>query len=184
MSVDFKAAYRYANAFFVMSKREDGVREVYSELIAVRDFLKQYKELPRLLLNVTIAYSEKEELISNLLGFVSKQTQDFIKLLARKGRFEQFEQILKDFNDLYNADQGIEEVRFVTPYPIDETVEQKLCSILEKKLNKKILLKTEVDSALIGGAIVYTKNQVIDGSLRDKLKVLKQSLMSGGGLHA
>ena len=47
---------------------------------------------------------------------------------------------------------------------------------LAKRFEREILLESEVDSSVIGGAVVYAGGQVIDGSLKDRLAKLSNSL--------
>ena len=47
---------------------------------------------------------------------------------------------------------------------------------LARRFEREILLDSEIDSSVIGGAVVYAGGQVIDGSLRDRLTKLSNSL--------
>jgi F-type H+-transporting ATPase subunit delta len=47
---------------------------------------------------------------------------------------------------------------------------------LARRFDCEIELKNEIDSEVIGGAVVYAGDQVIDGSLRGRLQKLSNSL--------
>ena len=49
-------------------------------------------------------------------------------------------------------------------------------SALARRFECEIELKNEIDPQVIGGAIVYAGDQVIDGSLRGRLQKLSNSL--------
>lgn len=189
MTKDYKAASRYAYSFFLLSKQKRTLSGVHDELYEVLRFLKAHPELSRLLLTATIAYEEKEALIDSLLSYqeeekygkktiASVETRDFIKLLVDKKRFSLFEKIVDEFHRHYNLDQGVEEARVVTAFRLDERQSGELKLSLENKFQKKVILTNEIDPELIGGLIVYTRDQVIDGSLREKLQSLKKALLS------
>ena len=47
---------------------------------------------------------------------------------------------------------------------------------LARRFDCEVALENEVDAAVIGGAVVYAGDQVIDGSLRGRLQKLSNSL--------
>ena len=58
--------------------------------------------------------------------------------------------------------------------PLKEAETVALRAALEKKLGRKVVLHCAVDPALIGGMRVEVDNQVIDGSIRNKLQQIKE----------
>ncbi|GEM_PF-1480613 len=190
MTKDYKAAYRYARSFFVMMKKKGKVSETHEELRRVLGFAQTHPEFNRLLLVTTISSNEKEELIDHILShsgqsaieqdIASLETRNFIKLLVKKKRYNLFEKIVESLHELFNIDLGIEEVTVVSPYPISGDFERQLKQVLEKKLERKVVLSTKLDASLLGGIVLYTRDQVVDGSLKEKLRGLKQTLISSG----
>ena len=49
--------------------------------------------------------------------------------------------------------------------------------LFRKKLNLKILLKNEIDESLLGGVKVVVENHVMDGSIKNRMDLLKQELL-------
>lgn len=184
MSKDYKAAYRYARSFFLIMKAKDRLAEGNAEFDRVLAFSGSHPEFSRLLLAANLAAGEKAEIIDNLFSGgenkLSGQTRDFIKLLVEKGRFNLFEKIVESYRGYFNLDRGVEEVTAVVPFALSGDEKSRLVSALEKKLGKKILLSTRIDPDILGGMIVQTQSQVIDGSFQGKLKGLRQSLLSAG----
>ncbi len=184
MTKDYKAAYRYARAFFLMMKEKKRAAEANEELQGVCDFSNTHPEFARLLLAPALSDEEKFELIENLLSGgenpVSDGTKNFIKLLVEKNRFNLFGKIVESYRRLFNLDRGVEEVTLAVPFAVSGEQESRLNSVLEKKLGKKIVLSTRIEPGLLGGMVLYTRNQVIDGSFQGKLKGLKQKLISAG----
>jgi F-type H+-transporting ATPase subunit delta len=52
---------------------------------------------------------------------------------------------------------------------------------LEKRFGRKVLLETEIDETLIGGAVIRAGDVVIDGSLRARLQGLATALVNSRG---
>jgi F-type H+-transporting ATPase subunit delta len=50
---------------------------------------------------------------------------------------------------------------------------------LEKKTGKKIIMQTRTDPSILGGVVARVGDQVIDGSIRNRLTALQQQLLTG-----
>lgn len=181
MIQDPKASSRYATAFFLLLKGKGAAKKAYEELLFVHEFVKRHPELGRLLITSTISSEEKNGLIDNLLAEAGQDTQNFVKLLVKKRRFPLFEGILARVKELYYEAEGIEEVTVVSALPLDAALEKQLQSVLEKRLKKQVLLHAKVDASLIGGLSVYTKNLVLEGSVKSQLREIKKMLLSQRG---
>ncbi|MBI4550472.1 MAG: ATP synthase F1 subunit delta [Candidatus Omnitrophica bacterium] len=177
-----REAQRYARAFYALMKKKGLAEAVDRELARILDFAGTHLEFGRLLLAPTVSLEEKEGLIDHLVP--SGDLRNLVKLLVRKKRFVYFEKVVQAYHDLFNEDQGVEEATVVTAFPVADDLRQKLEKVLGEKLKKKVILTAQTDPDLIGGAVVYTRSRVVDGSLREKLKELRQTLLGVGDYHA
>ncbi|MCP4045599.1 MAG: ATP synthase F1 subunit delta, partial [Gammaproteobacteria bacterium] len=88
--------------------------------------------------------------------------------------------LLPEITDLYQrlreeADKLLR-VKVVSAFELEEDQARRLKDALARRFDREILLESEVDSSVIGGAVVYAGGQVIDGSLKDRLTKLSNSL--------
>jgi F-type H+-transporting ATPase subunit delta len=60
--------------------------------------------------------------------------------------------------------------------PLDEEQSSRMRDALARRFDCEIELENEIDEAVIGGAVVYAGDEVIDGSLRGRLQQLSSSL--------
>ena len=67
-------------------------------------------------------------------------------------------------------------LKVVSAVPLDEEQAGRLQEALARRFECDIELENEVDSDVIGGAVVYAGDQLIDGSLRGRLHKLSNSL--------
>ena len=69
-------------------------------------------------------------------------------------------------------------VRDVVNTALEPALEQRqrLTESLSAMLNKDVVLEVQEDPSIIGGAMVRAGDQIIDGSVRTRLQVLKQRL--------
>ena len=64
----------------------------------------------------------------------------------------------------------------VSAFELEEDQATRMKAALARRFDREILLESEVDGSMIGGAVIYAGGQVIDGSLRDRLTKLPNSL--------
>ena len=84
--------------------------------------------------------------------------------------------VADDYQRLLDSYRGIESAEVITAIPLDEEAKLKLAEHLGAVVGKKVTLKTEVDSRLIGGLIVRIGGKLLDGSTRSQLEALKKDL--------
>ena len=70
------------------------------------------------------------------------------------------------------------EVEITSAYELTNEQQTKLAQALQKRLNREIKIKTQVDKSLIGGVLIHAGDTVIDGSVRGKLAKLAEAMNS------
>ncbi len=68
------------------------------------------------------------------------------------------------------------QVRVVSATELDDDQARRMSEALAKRFNCAIELDREVDPSVLGGAVIYAGDQVIDGSLRGRLDKLTNAL--------
>ena len=129
-------------------------------------------------MNTTIAREEKEDFLEKILPEkTSSLLLNFMKVLVKKRRFQDFSLIVDKFDHLYEQKRGIQHVRVEAPILLDPVLQEKLRGALRKKLRKEILLETVTNPEILGGLILDFEGVQIDGSYRTALHELKQKLL-------
>ena len=67
-------------------------------------------------------------------------------------------------------------VRVVSAVALDEDQASRMSDALAKRFERTIELNNVVDPTVLGGAVIYAGDEVIDGSLRGRLDKLESSL--------
>jgi len=96
--------------------------------------------------------------------------------LAENKRFPLIPEIATLYQKLREEADKLLRVKVVSAFALDENQATRMKEALARRFEREILLESEVDSSIIGGAIVYADGQVIDGSLKDRLTKLSNSL--------
>lgn len=68
------------------------------------------------------------------------------------------------------------QVRVVSAMELEADQAERMRTALAKRFNREIELESETDPDVLGGAIIYAGDQVIDGSLRGRLQKLTTAL--------
>ena len=65
-----------------------------------------------------------------------------------------------------------------TTVPLEENEYNSLVDKLEKKYNKEVILKKEIDPEILGGIYVRIGNDVIDGTVKTRLDDLEKLMLA------
>ena len=102
--------------------------------------------------------------------------RDFLLLLARNRRLFAVEAVIKSFKSLAAEARGEVEAEIVSAVPLTRAQVQDLTDTLRQRLGKTPKMTASVDPKLLGGLVVRVGSQMIDTSLRTKLKNLEKAM--------
>jgi F-type H+-transporting ATPase subunit delta len=170
-------AERYSRSAYQLAEEKGLGNSFLKELQAVKDAMEARSELMSLLRSPLITRDEKRSLIEGILGpKASSLAREFLNLLVAKGRIDLFPDIVGELKRLTNEREKIQEVTAISARELHPSILQLLQKALEKMTGKKIILRTEEDSSLLGGIQIQLGNRLIDGTLRSKLNALESQL--------
>lgn len=111
---------------------------------------------------------ELTQFVEEVLQFLLKQ-----KLVAKSSI------ILKKLEDILNQEDGVVVAKLYTVSELDQDTKNKIQDFILKRYNaKKVVFLEKHDPKLIGGLKIEIGNEVIDLSVSNKLKKLKDHLIS------
>jgi len=96
-----------------------------------------------------------------------------LKLLCEKGHITRFDVCLEDYEKLYNMKCKTRIARVISSVPLTDEEGAKIKASLERKWGVCVNLICETDESILGGIIIKTEDTVIDGSLKTKLRDVK-----------
>ncbi|MCI0406897.1 MAG: ATP synthase F1 subunit delta [candidate division Zixibacteria bacterium] len=172
-----RIARRYAVALF---KAAGGKLDIYFD--EAKQFLEIWRRessFSRLLLAPHLLTEEKKAFLERFFkGKVEPVWLGFFGLLIDKGRIGYFPQIVENFILLAEEAKGIMRARVQTAVALSSKDAEALKTKLEKKTGRRILILPEVKPELLGGMVVILKDQIIDGSVRQRLNELREQLLA------
>ncbi len=170
-------AMNYAQALFELAKEENKLDQFKQDLLGMQKTLSQNKELRDVMEHPKISKTDKKEIITQVYTEVDAYVINFVKLLIDKSRFKNFDEICKCYFAMYNDYNNIEIAFIESASALDEQEIQDIVAMLEKKLNKKIEVKTSVNEELLAGVKIRIKDEILDNSAATRLQRLKEQVM-------
>ncbi len=168
-------ARRYSQAVFNIALEKKELDRWQSDLRRIASLgenaaLVAWFESPKL------HFDDKAKLLSERLGDINPLALNLACLLVTRGRLGMIGDIADEYQHLLDDYRGIEQAEVTTAIPLDDKDKLRLEERLGIVVGKKVVLKTEVDTSLIGGIIARIGDKLIDGSTRSKLEALKREL--------
>jgi F-type H+-transporting ATPase subunit delta len=110
-------------------------------------------------------------------GRPSDLLQRLITLLLERDRIELLPLIAKAYVRLWNTRKGIVEAEAVSARELDETEAREIAAAAGRALGgKQIELRRRVDPGLMGGLLLRMEGRIYDGSVRARLRALREQL--------
>ncbi|MES2855080.1 MAG: ATP synthase F1 subunit delta, partial [Bdellovibrionota bacterium] len=107
---------------------------------------------------------------------VNKEVYDLILLLAKKGRFSIFSEVVHAFQDEIDASNGVARGTVRSATALGQPERQRLEETVERVLKKKVILTYKVDPTVIGGLVAQVGSHTFDDSISSHLRRMNEEL--------
>ena len=164
-----KAAFELANGDSNLAAWDDMLAAVAT--VTSDDDMADWLQSPH-----STAEKAVEIIVETMGGEVDPRFQGYLGVLADNGRLSLCAEISRMFEEFRQQAEKRLQVRVVSAVALQDSEAERMQAALAKRFDREITLKNEVDADVIGGAIIYAGDQVIDGSLQGRLNRLETSL--------
>jgi len=167
----------YAAALFEVAKAEGSLETVEEELFRVARTLEANDELRTTLSDQAIPGERRQRIVEELLGpRASPVTTALVSFVVGAGRSRDLPAIIDALvrKAAEERAEAVAEVRSAVPLTQDQR--QRLAEALSRATGKRVSVKVVVDPSVLGGVVAQVGDTVLDGSVRHRLEVLKESL--------
>jgi F-type H+-transporting ATPase subunit delta len=171
-------ARRYATAIFDLALKQDTVDRTLEDVKEIAR-LFAHRKLAYLLQEPKVPAKRKETAIRQALASrVLPTSLNLALLVVQRHLVEGMGSIATELEQmvLTYRNQAVAEVTTATP--IDDAQSALIKQALEHKTGKTILMSTRVDPSILGGVVARVGDEVIDGSVRSRLRALQQRLLT------
>lgn len=172
-------ANRYARAMFELVDAQGQLDQTYEELTNLRQVFLDNPTLASLLSGVNLSLKEKESLLQVLKQDASQPVTNLIQMVFDYGRMDTLVAIINEFERRYDLKYKRVHADVVTAVQLDKTRRNQLKANLAERLGaNEVLLSEKVNPAIIGGVIVQTENQTMDGSIATQIEQVRRLLLN------
>lgn len=165
----------YAEALFSLAC-ETG--EEVATRSALETVAKTFEEIPsfmEFLHSPAIPLRERLTMIEqNLAPHLPERVVSWLCLLCEKGRIASFPECVKEYNRLLDAKESIFTATVTSAVALTPSERTALKQKLENMSGHAVTLDCSVDPTLLGGMVVEMNGTVMDGSLRHRLRKVKE----------
>jgi F-type H+-transporting ATPase subunit delta len=172
------AVSTYAGALFEAARERDELEEVLSDLGEFVAALHESEELRLFYYGGQVPERQKRRAIDGLTEGMKISSTNFLKVLVDNGREEILDDVLGRYEQLVKDHLGRIEVGVTTAVELSpdqlDRLKERLGTVLE---GKEVVLETDVDPELVGGAVFRFGGRMMDGSIRGRLESLREGML-------
>lgn len=171
-------AARYAAALFDLAEERGKLDRVAEDLGRLDSLFAASADLRRMIRSPLLAREDQRFGLDAVMAKagVGPLTRDFVGLAARNRRLAQLPDMIAAFRAKLALRAGEITAEVASAKPLSKPQSDALAGELKKALGAKIVLRTRVDPALLGGLVVKVGSRMIDSSLRTRLARMRTAM--------
>lgn len=166
----------YAIAAFDYAKKA-GRLDAWSEFLARAAAAVNEEQVASLVSSPRVSAEQLVGLMEGVSGNVAgKEGGNFIRLLVEQHRLPVLPGIAEQFEQLRAEEDKSVEVTVSSAFDLTPEQKQKISAALKARYGREVKMQTVKDANLIGGVVIRAGDKVIDGSAKNRLSELANSL--------
>ncbi len=104
---------------------------------------------------------------------IPREVLSFLKLLCETKHIDEISECVAQYMAMYDEMEKISKAKVTSAVELTQKEKDDLKEKLEKKSGRKMVMEYIVDASILGGLIVETDGKIMDTSLKEHLKELK-----------
>jgi F-type H+-transporting ATPase subunit delta len=169
------AGKRYAQAVFGLAQ-ESGRFDQWNDELARLNELVADPNASAYLESPNISEDKKLALLDATLANGQPEARNLARLLLQRNRLSIVPDIYAIFQEEVLASKGIAVADVTTAEPLDAEAQAVVRERLKKLIGKEIELRMKTDPSIIGGIVARVGDQLIDGSVVNQLRRLRNRM--------
>ena len=159
----------YAKALLGLSDKPKQVDTYVDQLSNVAQVVNDLPKLKAIFESPQIGADQKAKLIEKSFGKMDNKVVNFLKVLARNGRFNCLAATAVSAEKLRDEVAGRVQGELTTASEVDQASIDRIAKGLSKVVGKEVKLTSKIDAKVIGGMVIRIGDTVYDGSVVNQL---------------
>jgi F-type H+-transporting ATPase subunit delta len=126
--------------------------------------------------NPEVETTVKSRVLAQIAAGADELVVNFVRLVAEKGRAEEFAEIVDELDALVAAEEQILDVELTTAHELSDEEFGRILGRIEEQSGRKVQASRQVDPDLIGGIVLQAGSMRLDASVRGRLERLRHEL--------
>lgn len=169
-----EAVKEYGAALFMVAAEHGQLAEFGEALACVGKTFEENPDYTLLLSSPNIPITERLGLMEQAFGgCLPEEVLAFLQLLCQKGHMGEFEAAAQEYRALWQAAARVSDAVITSAVPLSKDQQRRLTQKLEQAFNRTVQATYTVDPSVLGGVVVEMDGKVLDGSLRQRYRDLK-----------
>lgn len=170
---------RYAEALFELGEEHDCVEQFRDELDGLVEMFDESDDFREVLLNPGIDIEERRRAIRAVADELDlmEMVANFVMTLLDNDRIRKLRDIAEAYRGRVDEEQGRVRANLTTAIELDDDQRGQLQEVLSEMTGRDVVLETDVDPELLGGAVTRVDGVVYDGSVRNQLNNLRDQIL-------
>ncbi len=166
----------YAQAVFRLAQEQNDLAK-WSDALQTAAVIVGDPTMQALIRNPKVTKQQLISLIEELAGkHLDDLGQNLIRLLVENHRLLYLPEVAALYETYRKEAEHIVDAQVITAFPLDDEQQRRIADALKARLGRTVTLHQTVDESLLGGVIIRTEDQVIDGSVTAQLDKLARAL--------
>ena len=166
----------YAKAAFAEARKTQRLAQ-WSDALQLTAAVSADERVKPLFGNPHVAPAQLVELMTGVGGQrIDAEVRRFLAVLAENGRLAYLPEIAQLYEKMRAEQERVLEVTLKSAVQLSAEQRERFTAALRKRFDRDIRLHTEVDTSLLGGAVLQADDLVIDGSVHGSLTQLASQL--------
>jgi F-type H+-transporting ATPase subunit delta len=167
----------YAEALLALARARNEAQHVESELRVVSQLLRRSAEFRAALKDTTQSKETRIEHVQEALGSgVGELVKGHLVMMIEHGRESLVGEMIEHYLDSIAATRTAVSAEIYTVVSLDETRLNRIAEALSMRLKRPVQVQNLIDESLLGGALIKVGNEIIDHSVKTRLRNVKAAL--------
>lgn len=169
-----RAAIRYAKALLSLATDKKVAETVNNDMSLIAETVSSNEELSQVMKSSVIKGETKKEILNKVFPKVDAVSKGLFDVLVSNKRLDIVGDVAKNFNRLFDLQQGKEKATVTTAVPMTSALETKVLAKIKELTSKTVELENIVDESILGGFILRVGDKQFNASIANQLNKLKR----------
>ncbi len=172
---------RYAKALINLAGSNSNIKKFGENLNEISEMYCDEKSVRNVILEPKLGQAQKMLFIDEITKKMKCDPllSKYCRYLVSRKRFELIGDIALAYKKLASEKLGTATAEVVVSHKLTKKEEDALQKQLSAYTGKKVTLSLKVDESILGGAITSIDSLVLDGSIKNRLNLIRETISKG-----